>query len=65
MVKFMSEQGPSCHVVLVEKTDRFYRSWRDYVTIDDLDIEVHLIKEGNVLARESKSAAKLEHGFMC
>jgi DNA invertase Pin-like site-specific DNA recombinase len=63
MVKFMSEQGPSCRVVLVEKTDRFYRSWRDYVTIDDLDIEVHLIKEGNVLARESKSAAKLEHGL--
>lgn len=63
MVKFLREQGPACRVLLVEKTDRLYRNFRDYVTIDDLDIEVHFVKEGNVLARDSRSAVKFEHGI--
>ncbi len=63
MVKFLRAQGPACRVLLVEKTDRLYRNFRDYVTIDDLDIEVHFVKEGNVLARDSRSAVKFEHGI--
>jgi site-specific DNA recombinase len=30
--------------VLVEKTDRLYRNLRDWVTLDELDIEIHLVR---------------------
>src|SRR5215472_14368010 len=30
-----------CRIILVEKTDRLYRNLRDWVTIDELDVEVH------------------------
>ena len=50
-------------VVLVEKTDRLYRNLKDWVTLDELDIEIHLIKEGIVLSRDSKSSEKFVHGI--
>ena len=37
-------------MILVEKTDRLYRNIKDWVTIDDLDIEVHFVKEGVILS---------------
>ena len=49
--------------VLVEKTDRLYRNIRDWVTIDELGVEVHLVKEGIVLSRESRSSEKFMHGI--
>src|SRR5260370_7281160 len=49
--------------VLVEKTDRLYRNLRDWVTLDELDIEIHLGKEGIVLSRDSKSSEKFVHGI--
>ena len=33
------------NVLLVEKTDRLYRNFTDYVIIDKLDITIHLVKE--------------------
>jgi site-specific DNA recombinase len=33
------------------------------LTIEDLDIEIHLIKEGEVLSKDSKSHAKFVHGI--
>jgi DNA invertase Pin-like site-specific DNA recombinase len=50
-------------VVLVEKTDRLYRNLRDWVTIDDLDAEIHLVKENVVLSPESRSHDKFMHGI--
>ena len=41
---------PSARTLLVEKTDRLYRNLRDWVTLDDLDVEIHLVKEGIVLS---------------
>lgn len=38
-------------IILVEKTDRLYRNFKDYVTIDDLDLEIHLVKEGEILSK--------------
>src|SRR4051794_21307859 len=35
----------TCRTILVEKTDRLYRNFRDYVTIDELALEVHFVKE--------------------
>jgi len=43
--------------VLVEKTDRLYGIFGDYVTLEELRIEIHLPKEG------TKSQAKLVHGI--
>lgn len=39
MVNFLKSQkkkvaGSACNIVLVEKTDRLYRNFRDYVTLD-------------------------------
>ena len=52
-----------CRVLLVEKTDRLYRNLKDYVTIDDLEIEIHFVKEGVVLSPDSHSSEKFMHGI--
>jgi site-specific DNA recombinase len=62
MVRFLKAR-PSIRVVLVEKTDRLYRNLKDWVTLDGLDIEIHLIKEGIILSRDSKSSEKFVHGI--
>jgi DNA invertase Pin-like site-specific DNA recombinase len=54
---------PSVDTVLVEKTDRLYRNLRDWVTIDDLDLEIHFAKENVVLSPESRSSEKFMHGI--
>lgn len=54
---------PECRAILVEKTDRLYRNFKDYVTIDELDIEVHLVKEGTIISKDSKSSEKFVHGI--
>jgi site-specific DNA recombinase len=57
------KKNTNCRVVLVEKTDRLYRNLRDYVTLDDLDLDIHLVKEGQVLSRDSRSSEKFMHGI--
>src|SRR4051794_23836035 len=54
---------PSVRVLLVEKTDRLYRNLKDWVTVDELDVEIHLPKEGVVLSRDSRSSEKFMHGI--
>ena len=44
MVAFF-RKNPTCRTLLVEKTDRLYRSLKDYVTIDGLGLTVHFVKE--------------------
>ena len=53
----------SCGVLLVEKTDRLYRNFKDYLTIDELGLEVHLVKENDIQAKDSRSGAKFMHGI--
>jgi hypothetical protein len=53
----------SCRVILVEKTDRLYRNLTDYSTLDSLDLEIHLVKEGVILSPDSKSHEKFMHGI--
>ncbi len=62
MVRFFAK-NKDCRVVLVEKTDRLYRNFRDAVTLEDLDIEIHLVKEGQIISKDAKSQAKLIHGM--
>lgn len=62
MVKFLQESSDT-KIILVEKTDRLYRNFKDYATIDELDLEIHLVKEGEVLSKNSKSHQKFIHGI--
>jgi len=50
-------------ILLVEKTDRLYRNFRDYVTLDELDLEIHFVKENFVLSEDSRSSEKFMHGI--
>ncbi|MFM1815668.1 MAG: hypothetical protein RLZ98_2363 [Pseudomonadota bacterium] len=62
MVSFLRE-CPSVRILLVEKTDRLYRNLKDWVTLDELDLEIHLVKEGTILSRDSRSSEKFMHGI--
>lgn len=55
--------NPEVKTVLVEKTDRLYRNFKDYVTLEDYDLEVHLVKEGSIISKNSKSHDKFIHGI--
>src|SRR5256885_5787350 len=62
MVHFFEHNGnPRC--LIVEKTDRLYRNFRDCVTLEDLEVEIHLAKEGQVIEKNARSQAKLMHGL--
>jgi DNA invertase Pin-like site-specific DNA recombinase len=54
---------PAVRVLLVEKTDRLYRNLKDWVTVDELDVEIPFAKEGVVLSHESRSSEKFMHGI--
>jgi len=62
MVKFL-ESKTDVKIVLCEKTDRLYRNFKDYCTIDDLNLEIHLVKENEIINKYSKSHQKFIHGI--
>jgi DNA invertase Pin-like site-specific DNA recombinase len=62
MVKFLRAH-PDVKAILVEKTDRLYRNFKDYVTMEELDRQIHLVKEAEILSKESRSHAKLVHAI--
>ncbi len=62
MVEYLKAH-PTIRALLVEKTDRLYRNLKDWVTVDELDVEMHFPKEGVVLSRESRSSEKFMHGI--
>jgi DNA invertase Pin-like site-specific DNA recombinase len=62
MLEFL-RKSKNCHTVLVEKTDRLYRNMRDAVMVEDLDTEIHFVKENQVLSKNSRSQDKLTHGL--
>jgi site-specific DNA recombinase len=57
------KQHPGCRVLLVEKTDRLYRNFKDYVTVDELNLEIHFVKENVILTNQSRSSEKFVHGI--
>jgi len=63
MMSWLKKNKETCKVVLVEKTDRLYRNLKDWVTLDGLDLEIHLVKEGIILSDDSRSAEKFMHGI--
>lgn len=62
MLDFL-KANPTIKTVLVEKTDRLYRNFKDYVTLEDYDLEVHLVKENTIISKNSKSHDKFIHGI--
>lgn len=62
MIRFLKRSGP-VKTLLVEKTDRLYRNIRDWVTIDGLGVEIHLVKENTILSDGSRSSEKFMHGI--
>jgi site-specific DNA recombinase len=62
MIRFFKE-NPACRIVLAEKTDRLYRNFRDYILLEDLEVEIHLPKEGLIISKEAKSQTRLVHGI--
>ena len=57
------QANPACRTIVAEKTDRLYRNIKDWVVLDELELEVHLVKEGQVISRDSRSHEKLMHGI--
>ena len=62
LLNFLRE-NKDIKIILVEKTDRLYRNFKDYVLLEELDIELHLVKENEIISKESKSHAKFIHGI--
>jgi site-specific DNA recombinase len=62
MVAYL-QKNRSCRVVIAEKTDRLYRNFRDPLTLEDLDIEIHLPKDNQVISKGARSQDRLTHGF--
>ena len=69
MVRFFKQQSKvrnveqRCRMLLVEKTDRLYRNLKDYVVLDDVDVDIHFVKEGVILSPDSHSSEKFMHGI--
>ena len=64
MVTFL-KKNKDVKIIIVEKTDRLYRNFKDYVLLDGFEgLEVHLVKEGAVLSENSRSHDKFIHGII-
>jgi site-specific DNA recombinase len=62
MLAFLRSDA-ACRTILVEKTDRLYRNIRDWITVDDLDLAVHFVKENAIVSKASRSSEKFMHGI--
>ena len=63
MLEYVRKHQATCRTILVEKTDRLYRNLKDWTTLDDLGITIHLVKEGRVIGPDSRSSDQLVHGI--
>lgn len=55
---------PEIRTIITEKTDRIYRNFKDYVTLDEFEgLEVHLVVEGKIISDKSNSHEKLMHAI--
>jgi site-specific DNA recombinase len=63
MLAYLKKHPGTCRTILVEKTDRLYRNIKDYATVDELDVAVHLVKENEIISRDSRSSEQFVHGI--
>lgn len=62
MVAYLHKH-PEVRIILVEKTDRLYRNLKDWITLDELDLETHFVKENVVLSADSRASEKFMYGI--
>lgn len=48
------ESKKSIQAILVEKTDRLYRNFKDQVLLDDLGVDIHFVKDNRIIGKDSK-----------
>ena len=63
MLAYLKKHAGVCRTILVEKTDRLYRNIKDYAIVDELDVEIHLVKENETISRDSRSSEQFVHGI--
>jgi site-specific DNA recombinase len=63
MLLYLKKHQTKCRTILVEKTDRLYRNIKDYATVDEFDVEVHFVKENEIISRSSRSNEQFVHGI--
>jgi hypothetical protein len=66
MVGYLKEH-PAIRAMLVEKTDRLYRNLKDWVTVDELDVEIHFPSQISDLAElgSEPAAARVAIAVVC
>jgi len=62
MIEFF-QLNKDIRFLLCEKTDRLYRNFKDYVNLEEFNLTIHLVKENEILSKESKSHQKFIHGI--
>ena len=63
MLKFL-DKNPTVQNLLVEKTDRLQRNFKDYVTLDDYKhVAIHFVKEGEIISENATRSQKFTHGL--
>ncbi|HWR34390.1 MAG TPA: recombinase family protein [Clostridia bacterium] len=62
MVSFLAKH-PEVTIILSLSCDRLSRNLQDFGLIEDLDRDLHLIREGVILSRASSSSGKLLHAM--
>ncbi|NJL71956.1 MAG: recombinase family protein [Candidatus Competibacteraceae bacterium] len=65
MIAFIEEQDGRCQHILAEKTDRIYRNIKDWVIIEDLGVDLHLVKEGKIISSTAPSNDKFHQASRC
>jgi hypothetical protein len=56
MVEFLKQSGHRRSVVL-ERTDRLYRNFRDALTLAHLEADIHFVKENQIIADDQQVQA--------
>ncbi len=63
MLKYLKSHK-DVNKLLVEKTDRITRNFKDVVDLDEVDgLELHFVKEGSIISEKSKSQDKMIYGL--
>ena len=63
MLGYLKKHAGICRTILVERTDRLYRNIKDFATVDELGVEIHLVKENEIISRDSRSSEQFVHGI--
>ena len=61
MLEFL-KKSKDVKSILVEKTDRLYRNFTDYVKIGEDDFDIYLVKENTIISKDACSHDKFIHG---